>query len=64
MFGDELTIEEMNYWSIYGIITSASVFDVDISNMSFENAMETIEDAIKKRKKRWQPKESSRKRVS
>ena len=63
VFGDKLTIEEMEYWLAYNIITSANIYDVDISHMSFENAIDEIDDAIQKRKKKWQPRKSSQKRI-
>lgn len=53
IFGDKLTAEEMGYWSVYGIISSAYVYDVDITNMSFENAMDEIQEAARKRKAKW-----------
>jgi broad-specificity NMP kinase len=64
VFGDELTIEEMEYWFVYNVITNATVYDVDISNMSFENAIDEIDDAVEKRKRKWQPKGSSRRKIA
>ena len=62
MFGDSLSVEEMEYWFIYNMITSASIYDVNISNMSFEDALEEIETAERKRRHKWKnPKGSSRK---
>jgi broad-specificity NMP kinase len=68
IFGDELSVEEMQYWSAYNIITNAAVYDVDIQNMSFEAAIEEIESAVAKRRRKstkWeQQKGSTQKRVS
>jgi len=67
IFGDELTLEEMEYWFVYDIITSAHVYDVNIEDMSFENAIEEIDEAISKRKSQWKTKSkrgSSQRRIS
>jgi hypothetical protein len=62
MFGDSLTTEEMEYWFIYNVITSASIYDVDISNMGFEEALEEIETAERKRRYKWKNKKGSSRR--
>ena len=65
MFGDSLTVEEMEYWFIFNVITSASIYDANISNMSFESALEEIEKADRKRRSKWQGKgKSSSKRLT
>ena len=62
VFGNELTIEEMEYWFVYDLITSATIYDVDITNMSFEAAVDEIDGAVERRRKRkWQTKSSQRK---
>ena len=66
IFGDKLSLEEMEYWSVYNVISNASLYDVDISGMSFEAALEKLEVDRRKRKKKWQRSEkgSSQKSLS
>ena len=67
VFGDRLSIEETEYWYVFNIISSASVYDVNISHMSLESAVEEIKKAERKRKLRWQSrskKSSSKKPLS
>jgi hypothetical protein len=61
IFGSGLTIEEMEYWFVYNVITSASIYDVNISHMTFEDALEEIERAERnrRRKSKWQGKKGS-----
>jgi hypothetical protein len=62
IFGDHLTPEEMEYWFIHGVITSASIYDVDLKGKTFEEAMESISEADRKRKRRWENKKLKSKR--
>lgn len=65
VFGDKLTIEELEYWFVYNIISTATIYDVDISNMPFEDAMEEIENAHRKKNTKWQKsRKSSQKKLS
>jgi len=62
MFGDKLTVEEMEYWFIYNVITSANIYDVNISNMGFEEALKEIEISERKRRHKWKSKGASSRR--
>ena len=53
MFGDCLTIEEIEYWMVYNVITNAEVNNVDIKGLSFEAAVEEIEYKVKERQAKW-----------
>lgn len=59
IFGDKLGIEEVEYWFVYNVIVSASIYDADIKGMSFESALQEIEKAERKRRTRWQKKGKS-----
>lgn len=63
IFGDRFSVEEAEYWSVFSVLSNAHVYNVDISNMSLEDAMKTIERAEKERNSRWtKPKKGSSQR--
>lgn len=50
LFGDVLTVEELEYWYVYNIIYKASYFKIETEAMSFEEVLQLIEDAEAKQR--------------
>ena len=46
----QLTVEELEYWMCYNVIANAGILSIDISGMSFEDAIGAIDRENKKRK--------------
>jgi hypothetical protein len=53
LFGDTLSIEELEYWMVYNVIRNAEINSVDIDGLGFVEATEEIDRAIKERQKKW-----------
>jgi len=48
-FGHELTLGEVEYWVAYNLMTSAEMYGIDYSKLSFS---ETVEKVRRQRRKR------------
>lgn len=42
MFGTELTVEELEYWMVFEIIKACNVANLDIKELTFEEATEKL----------------------
>ena len=56
LFGSKLTVEELEYWLAYGPIRSAAVEGVDITGLSYDDAVEAIQQEARRRKDKWKKK--------
>ena len=56
IFGDKLSLEEVEYWMAYSPIRTSSLHDIDIDGLSYDEALIFIESELKKRKQKWQRK--------
>jgi hypothetical protein len=64
IFGDHLSSEEMEYWFVHGVITSASIYDIDLEGRTFEEVLESISEADRKRRMKWKNQKSQLKKIS
>jgi hypothetical protein len=56
VFGDKITIEEMDYWFAFDILQAASTYSLNVREMTFEDTLDEIEKQNNERKRKWQPK--------
>ena len=49
IFGCSLTLEEVEYWSAYNVLTQTKVYQINISDMDFDGACEELTREITKR---------------
>lgn len=52
MFGDELTITEVEFWGAYNVIQNAIFFKVNYKNLTFDETIEKIESSRRKQSDR------------
>ena len=52
MFGDTLTIAEVEFWGAYNIIQNANYFKVNYQNLTFDETIEEIESKKNKQAER------------
>lgn len=52
IFGNELTITEVEFWGAYNVMQSAQFFKVDYKNLTFDETIEEIESSRRKQNDR------------
>ena len=50
--GDALTIEELEYWIVYSLISTCKIEGLDIGNSSYKNANSKLRSHRQKQKER------------
>jgi hypothetical protein len=56
VFGDKLGIEELEYWMVFNVISSAEINSVNIKELGFEDAVDEIDRVIKEKQSKWKRK--------
>jgi hypothetical protein len=51
IFGDELTVEEVEYWIAYGILNTANTLDIDSIGKGLDHVIEMIDDKRREKEK-------------
>ncbi len=46
-----MTVNELEYWSVFGLIASANMLDVDIEELTFDEALDKIQKAKEERER-------------
>ena len=52
IFGDRMTIVEMDYWAAYNIIKSAEMYSIDWYGYALDEVIKQINDEYQKRKRK------------
>ncbi len=52
LFGKELSVSEVEFWSVYNIIQNAQFFKVEYKNLTFDETIEKIEANRRKQNER------------
>ena len=51
-FGDKLSVDEIGYWIVYNIIGVAKAYQLTVSGKTYDEVIENIESASRKRKEK------------